>query len=413
MPMLHEITSDQPVMPAAGRFDAVEQIAQDGAGQVFPAAVVVVVRDGEVLLHRAWGCIDPEAGTPPARTASLFDMASITKLFTVTALLRLLHWHQIALETPLVELVPAFGAGGPRPLDGGQDPHTRAPLPVPDDLRGVRVDPRQVTLWHLLTHTSGLAPWRAVYEAAGPVPAPPDEPEPVPPQERWRNGLAFICDAPFVGVPGDAVRYSDLGLMLLGEVVRRLAGTGLDEAISAAVCGPLGLETVRFNPVQGGIPRASIAPTEDDTAWRGRRAWGEVHDENACGLGGIAGHAGLFGTGRDVAALGLAWLNEDERLGIAPEMMRRARQEQAVTGEMRRGLGWHLKARVGASAGDLMSADTYGHTGFTGCTLWIDPARRLVVVTLTNAVYYGRGFAGVYDWRRALHDAVVRATDSL
>ncbi len=378
----------------------------ENVGRTFPGITLFVLKNGEVCLHNAWGQIDSET---PSQTDTLFDLASITKIFTVTALLALLNAKALEFDTPLAEIIPEFGESGPRPVDGGQDPHTHVPQPVPEALRGVMVDPRRVTLRHVLTHTSGLAPWRSVYEAAGPVPAPPDEPEPVSRYTRWERGLRAICQYPFVGEPGGVVRYSDLGLLLLGEAVRRLSGMELDEAIQARVLEPLGLESPTFNPVRSGRDRRHIHPTEEDAHWRRRRVWGEVHDENAGGVGGVAGHAGLFSTARDVAALGQAWLDEDERLQIPVEVMRLAKQEHAETDDMRRGLGWHIKARVGASAGDLLSENTYGHTGYTGNSLWIEPERRLVIVTLTNAVYYGRSFTGFYEFRRTIHDTLVRA----
>lgn len=409
MPHIHAIDHSQPVNQLHHEaFEAIEQVIKANLGRVFPGAALVVVRDGEALLNRAWGFVDPDAGAAPVQTDSLFDLASVTKVFTVTALLGLLDAQRIPLDTPLVELVPEFGASGPRPVDGGQDPHTRVLLPVDAARQGMRVDPRRVTLWHLLTHTSGLAPWRAVYEAAGPVPAPPDAPEPVHRAERWSNALRALCGYPFVSEPDGVVRYSDLGLLLLGEVVRRLSGMELDEAIQARVLQPLGLQSPVFNPMRSGRDRHTILPTEYDANWRGRRAWGEVHDENACGVGGVAGHAGLFSAARDVAALGQAWLDEDARLAIAPDVMRAAKQEQAATDELRRGLGWQIRARAGANAGDVMSEDTFGHTGFVGNSLWIDPQRRLVIATLTNAVYYGRAFDGLYEFRRALHDTIAR-----
>jgi serine-type D-Ala-D-Ala carboxypeptidase len=263
-----------------------------------------------------------------------------------------------------------------------------------------------VTLWHLLTHTSGLAAWRPVYEAAGPVPVPPDQPEPVNRRVRWGRAVEALCNYPFVSNPGGDVLYSDLGLMLLGEVVRRLSGQDLDAAIAQHLTLPLGLAALTFNPLRPSQDRMRIVPTEDDPNWRGRRIWGEVHDENACGVGGVAGHAGLFAPARDVAVLGQAWLDGDERLGISPEVRQQATSEQAV---MRRGLGWVLKAHEGANAGDLLSPNTYGHTGFTGTSMWIEPERQLVIVVLTNWVYMGRQTPGLYEFRRAVFDAVVRA----
>jgi CubicO group peptidase (beta-lactamase class C family) len=388
---------------------AVSDIVRANLGTVIPALALTVVHEGRVRLNAAWGWVGAEGDEPqPARPDTRFDLASVSKLFTTTAFLRLAAARGLDLDAPLADIVPEFAAG-PRPLDGGQDPHTRVSLPTPPELAGQTADPRRVTFRHLLTHTSGLAPWRAVFDAAGPPPPPPDQPDPLSRAARWARGLEALCRYPFVGQPdGTTVRYSDLGLLLLGEAVSRLHGTpsDLEAAVRAAVTEPLALDTVTYNPVRGGLARASVAPTEYDALWRGRRVWGEVHDENACGVGGVAGHAGLFAAARDVAALGQAWLDGDARLGIPPGLRHDAVQEHAETDGMRRGLGWMLKAHEGASAGDVLSAQTYGHTGFTGTSLWVDPARALVVACLTNNVYYGRLKPGLYEFRRALHTAL-------
>lgn len=384
-------------------------------GTTFPALALTVIHAGEVRLNMGWGWIDPDTQAYPVEPDSLFDLASVTKLFTTTAFLSLVSQDVIGLDDPLVWAIPEFNGGGPRPLDGGQDPHTKESLPTPDSARGQRADPTRVTFRQLLTHTSGLAPWRDVYCAAGPTPLPPDQDDPVSRKKRWLNALDALCSYPFVGQPGEGVvRYSDLGLMLLGEATARLHGDpgALDLAIRRRVLDPLGLSSVVFNPLRHGQPRHTIAPTEDDPDWRGRRCWGEVHDENACGAGGVAGHAGLFGTARDVAALGQAWLDGDPRLGVTPEVRREAVREHAETDGMRRGLGWMLKARADASCGDRFSADSYGHTGFTGTSLWIDPVRRLVVACLTNRVYPGRDKPGIHTFRRAIHDAICDAIDT-
>jgi serine-type D-Ala-D-Ala carboxypeptidase len=199
--------------------------------------------------------------------------------------------------------------------------------------------------------------------------------------------------------------------MLLSEAIVRLDGRPLDEAIRARVTQPLRLDTVTFNPLQHGVSRDVIPPTEDDPEWRGRRAWGEVHDENACGLGGVSGHAGLFSAARDVAAFGQAWLERDARMGIARELMDEAAREHAETDGMRRGLGWMLKTHEDASCGDLFSPLSYGHTGFTGTSLWIDPIRQLIVALLTNRVYPGRHKEGIHEFRRAVHTLLAEAAD--
>ncbi len=366
-------------------------------------------------MDAAWGWIDPETQHHPVTHETLFDLASVTKLFTMTAFLSLVSDGAVGLDDPLITVIPEFGQCGLRPLNGGQDPHTKQMLPVPNSVQGQMADPAQVTFRHLLTHTSGLAPWRQVYQAAGPPPPPPIVPDPIPRGQRLAKGLEAIYTYPFVALPGETVYYSDLGLILLGETVSRLhdrQGT-LDSAVQARVLEPLGLTTLRYNPVANGMEQEKIAPTECDPDWRGRRCWGEVHDENACGLGGVAGHAGLFGTAVELAYFGQAWLENDERLAISRLLMTQAEQEQAVSDGMRRGLGWMLKAAEDSSAGDRFSADSYGHTGFTGTSLWIDPARELVVACLTNRVYPGRYKPGIHAFRRALHDRVVEGIDGL
>ena len=392
-------------------------------GDVFPACAIAVIHEGRLVLDIGTGVIDPEIGQGAVTPETLFDLASVTKLFTTTAFLALVSAGKVRLDDPLTSVIPEFGAAAPRGIDGGQDPHSKQRLPTPPDLAGQTVDPNRVTFRHLLTHTSGLPPWRDVYRAAAePAPTPPDVPDPISRNERWGRGLHAICNYPFVGQPDGVVRYSDLGLMLLGEATTRLwyAGDvvtprshiGLDMAIFEGVCegftAGIKLDSPCFNPVRNGIDRMMIAPTEDDPTWRKRRPWGEVHDENACGLGGVAGHAGLFANAGDVAAFGQAWLERDPRFNIDRALMDEAVQQHAETDGERRGLGWMLRSYEGSSAGQYFSKDAFGHTGFTGTSLWIDPDRLLVVTTLTNRVYPGRDKPGILEFRQAVHDALAK-----
>lgn len=406
MPPIDEVSPALPVNQLPPVTNArLQDLMRANLDAVFPAAALCVVHRGKVVLNQAWGWLDLDTRVYPAQPDTWFDLASVTKLFTVTAFLALVNAGKVGLDDPITRVLPEFGRSGPRPIDGGQDPHSKQRLPTPDVMRGKTVDPARVTFRHLLAHTSGLAPWRDVYNAAGPAPTPPDVPDPVSREERWSKALAALWDYPFVGEPGEVMRYSDLGLMLLGEAAARLHGTpgALDAAIAARVTIPLGLNTVTFNPVRNGIDRYRIAPTEMDATWRQRRVWGEVHDENACGVGGVAGHAGLFAAARDVAALGQAWLAEDTRLNISSDLLREARREQ-TDGE-RRGLGLMLKSPEAgeSSAGDAFSLASFGHTGFTGTSLWIDPERQLVVAALTNSVYPGRLRPGTFEFRRDVH----------
>jgi CubicO group peptidase (beta-lactamase class C family) len=351
---------------------------------VAPAISVLAYHNNEVVIEKTWGHIDPQH---PVTSDTLFDLASLTKLFTTTALLTLMSQQNLSIKTPVVDLLPEFGTVNPRPMDGGQDPHSKVKLPTPEHLVGETVNPAEVTLWHLLTHTSGLPAWRDVY----------NQPHP----------LTALTHYPFTNKVGAAVCYSDIGLMLLGEITARLNQSTLEAAIQQHVLELLGVTDVMFNPLRT-VDKIRIAPTELDTTWRQCRVWGEVHDENAYGLGGVAGHAGLFGTAQAVAKFGLAWLNKNT-FNISTELMLQAITEQAVTHDERRGLGWMLRSKENSSAGRHMSMNAYGHTGFTGTSLWIDPDARVVVVLLTNRVYYGRDGRGIHALRQQVSDAVMEA----
>ncbi len=389
---------------------AYERLLAQHLPATFPALSVCVIHKGKMVWRDARGWIDPGERNYPITTESLFDLASVSKLIVETSFLVLVNAGAIALESLLADVIPEFGLVNPRDIAGGQDPHTRAFLPVEPQYRGSSVDPSGVSFRQLLTHTSGLPPWRSVYLLASDRPPPPPTHVRRYDEGRWRRGLKAMVDFPFAGNIGDAIRYTDIGIMLLGEAVARLHGRRLDLAVNDLVLAPLGLESFTYNPLLNGVPRERIAPTELDNHWRHRRAWGEVHDENACGLGGIAGHAGLFATAQDVARFGQAWLSGDKRLAINAKLRQRATNPQA-SGQLRLGLGWMLKANSDSSAGALYGANSYGHTGFTGTSLWIDPERELVSAVLTNRVYHGRADEGIFAFRRAIHDLIVESID--
>ena len=393
--------------------DAIDAVMREGLARCFPAAQVLVSRGGLVLWHRAYGAADLD---------SLFDLASVTKLYTATAFFSLVGEGLTRLGDPVASVIPEFAAlgvdaDGLRPVDASDDPETWGVRPAEAAFAGVRVDPRRVTFWHLLTHTGGLAPWPMTFRKVGPIPPPAGVADPDERARRRQAALEIVCAHPFAGPPDSGIRYSDQGLILLGEAVARLHGAPLDAAIAGRVLRPLGLETTTFNPVLAGYRLERIVPTEFDARWRGRRCHGEVHDENAAGLGGVAGHAGLFSTAREVARFGQAWLDcvltgEAGALPAPAHLAREAVREQVADGELRRGLGWQLKAGGDySSMGKLMSADSFGHTGYTGTSLFIDPTRALVVACLTNRVYGGRDPEPITAFRPALHDAIVEAVE--
>ncbi|MCD6289144.1 MAG: serine hydrolase [Anaerolineae bacterium] len=394
----------------------VERLLEAGAGRIAPAIVLHVRYRGDTVFEGAYGVMDPESageGQPaPVSPDALFDLASVTKLFTTTAFMRLVEAGHVRLDQPVAEVIPQFA--GVRPIGGAEDPISRQPIPPDPAFAGQEVDTRCITFRHLLTHTSGLAAWHSIYRAVGPPPPPPGQPTGWPTvEERTSRGIQAICAYPFLYPPGQRLVYSDLGLILLGEAAARLAGQRLDAAIRSWVLEPLGLIGAGFRPLD--MPsRADVGrcvPTEF-CAWRGRRLRGEVHDENAGGLGGVAGHAGLFATAAHVARLGQMYLDggrwENTPL-LSPGSVREMTREQVRFGDDARGLGWMRRSAAGSSSGRYFSPDSFGHTGYTGTSLWVDPQRQLVVSLMTNRVYYGRDPKAITHFRPAVHDAIVEA----
>ena len=319
----------------------------------------------------------------PISQDTLFDLASVTKLFTVTAVLRLISLGKLELDQPIVTILPEFG--GKRPIQPYEDPLHWGQMVAVSAAEGV-VDVDKVTVRHLLTHTSGLPAWRPLFRQA-------------------RAGIRpFVLHTFFSYPTGTQVVYSDLGLIVLGWMMEVVTGEPLDQVIHDFVLRALGIANAHFSPV----PPEQAAPTEF-CQWRGRRMRGEVHDENAFALGGVAAHAGLFGTAQDVASLGQVWLDVlHGRSDFLPrDLAQEAVRLQAEDGNVRRGLGWALWSPLPVSASHPLSRSSFGHTGFTGTSLYIDPEHELVIACLTNEVYNGRMDRGIGAFRVKLHEEVI------
>jgi CubicO group peptidase (beta-lactamase class C family) len=290
---------------------------------------------------------------------SVYDLASLTKVIATTTLaLQAVEEGRLDLDQPVARYLPVFR--GP-----GKD---------------------RVTVRHLLTHSSGLRAdsplWRQTPNAD--------------------SALGFVNAMPLDTVPGARMVYSDMGAIVLGEVLERVLGGRLDRLAHDRIFAPLGMSSTRFRPPESWISR--IAATEYDTAWRKRVVRGEVHDEKSSWLGGVAGHAGLFGSALDVLTFG-EWLlaRVTGGSGTAREFVRR---QEVVPGSTR-ALGWDTSA-PGNSAGTLLDSASFGHTGFTGTSIWADPSRGLVIVLLTNRVNPTRNNPRIGPLRIAVADAVVR-----
>ena len=387
-------------------FTQLNQILQAAVGAVAPAIVCRVEQGNKVLFAQSYGWLDPTHKQQPTQLDTYFDFASLTKLFTTTACLRLIDQGRLTLDQPVAALVPTFG--GQRLLGGAEDPISKQPTAIDPrwlDFAHTPVDADAITIRHLLTHTSGLAAWRSIYKACGPTPSPYVALRQAEVRARQQAGLTALVAYPFVYPTGRAYIYSDLGLILLGAACARANGDAhIGQTIAALVTQPLGLQA-RFNPPQE--LHDQIAPTEF-CQWRQRRLLGEVHDENAGGLGGVAGHAGLFGTAADLSQLGRLYLPGGEKL-LSRAIVAECRKEHVCTAEGdRRGLGWMLRSEPNPSCGRLFSPTSFGHTGYTGTSLWCDPERDLTVVLLTNRVYNGRQPQPIAQLRPAVHEAIVQ-----
>jgi CubicO group peptidase (beta-lactamase class C family) len=337
-----------------------DALLRAATGSRFTAAVLRVERHGRAVFERAYGALDGDPGARPAEVTTRFDLASLTKLFVATAALRAAARRGFSLEAPLLAEFP--------------------------DWRGTAH--AAVSLRMLLAHTGGFASgadYRTLFST---------------------NVERFARTRDLVATPGERVLYSDLGFITLGAWLERFAGSSLVTAMSD-VNAALGCEATAYRP-RNDEPQA-IPATELD-AWRGR-VRGAVHDEKAYLMNGIAGHAGLFGTAHDVAALADLYLaaacgRAGASAALPAALAREAIVEHGDDLVLRRGLGWALKTTQENSCGTLMDRTSFGHTGFTGTVVWADPTRDLSVVLLTNAVYYGR--SDLRDLRAAVCDACVR-----
>ena len=334
--------------------------------RAFPGAFAVVGNHAGVLAQYGAGHLD-DAGSPRPTEHTLWDLASLTKVVALTtAMMQLVEAGRVGLDAPVQHYLPEWtGAGKER-----------------------------VTVRLLLTHSSGLPAWRPLYKEA-------DSPS---------AAMLLAYATPLDTTPGVRMVYSDLGAILMGEIVRRVTGERIDAFFASHVARPLKLTESLFLPPRELWP--NVAPTEIDP-WRQRKLRGEVHDENAFALGGVSAHAGLFSTASDLSRFARMYLNGGELDGarvIAPATIRMfiAVQDSAFSN---RALGWETPTGQN-SAGHLMKRPAFGHTGFTGTSIWIDPARDLFVVLLTNRVNPTRVNLKITAWRQALADLVMRLAPS-
>jgi CubicO group peptidase (beta-lactamase class C family) len=348
-------------MPA--KLDKIVKIAIEEA--VAPGVAIAVGRNGHIAYMKGYGYIDwNQPGSPAVDTNTLYDLASLTKVIATTTVAMILEeGGQLDLNRTVASYLPEFNSP----------------------------EKAQITVRQILTHSGGLEAGANIYATA-----------------RGREQYLYQINArPLEYTPGTNMIYSDWDMILLQLVMERITGKTLDVLAAEKVFKPLGMTDTQFQPPISLRPR--IAPTQVDDA-RGGLLWGTVHDENAWAMGGVAGHAGLFSTARDLALFSMMILNGGEGVNgiriVKPATIARWTARQGK--ESSRTLGWD-SPEGGSSAGQFFSPWSFGHTGFTGTSIWIDPEKDLFVVVLTNRVNPTRSNTRHVQLRRDVADAVQQA----
>lgn len=342
-----------------------------------------VAHRGQVVWHQAYGA----AATLPQRQAmqreTLFDVASLTKVVATTSLVLLAHHEGLCR---LDDVVAHFYPQTASTVLGN------------------------VTLRHLLTHSSGLAAVYPLYREL--FPHGPHCSAAAPARIRRQHAVEVILRQPLAYIPGSRAVYSDLGFILLADIVEKQYQQPLDRLFQCRVAHPLGLHQTHYRPLTSPLPcPATACAATEQCRWRRRVVVGEVHDENAWSMGGVAGHAGLFTTAGDLWHFAHALLETAAgRLTWLPAtLLRESWQRQETPQDTTRAIGWDTPTPGRSSAGQYFSARSIGHLGFTGCSLWIDLHHQVTVVLCTNRVHPSRHSTGITRLRPAVHNCVMRA----
>lgn len=358
-----------------------EGAVEDGA---CPGAVALIALGGQVVAHWAIGHAQLEPAVRPMQLDTIFDLASLTKpVAGTTAALMLLEDGAWSLDDAVARFIPEFAANGKN----------------------------EVTLRQLLTHSAGFGGWAPMYAFS----RDPD------------GALGYICSLPLAYLPGTSVQYSDLGFSMIGHLVRRVTGVGLDALLAGRVWDVLGMADTGYLPAASWKPRMAATELgnryeramvsslgESFDGWREHVLVGEVNDGNTYyALGGVSSHAGLFSTATDLLKFALMYLDEGPRI-LSPASIAEVTANHTAGLAVARGLGWALvrkgrelhAERAPCAYGDLLSERTFGHTGFTGTSMAIDPDRRLIVILLTNRTHPDANNDRISSVRPRFHNLV-------
>ena len=334
--------------------------------KAFPSTSVAITYRGRLVALKALGHFTYEESSTPITTGSIYDLASVSKVVATTTTAMLLYQRGLLdLNAPVIAVVPEFARNEPRC--------------------------REVTFRMLLAHSSGLPAYEKLFMRA-------------PSREEL---LAAAFGVRLTADPGTRAEYSDIGFIILGVALERIADEPLDTFCQREVFGPLGMIHTTFNPAAE--LRDIIPPTVDDWAFRNRIIQGEVQDENTSVMGGVAGHAGLFSTAEDVATFAHAMLNGGLPILRSETLAVFTRREESPAATSR-ALGWDTPSSP-SQAGKYFSDKSFGHLGYTGTSLWIDPEQQLSVTLLTNRTWPDCKNQAIKEIRPRFHDAVGEALE--
>ena len=350
--MIGPVSAGDPPLPVASpaevgmvpeRLEAIDRIVAEGLrDRKLPGCVVIVGHRGKLVLRKAYGQRRVKPESEEMTLDTIFDLASLTKpISTATSIHRLVEQGKLELDAPVARYLPDFAANG---KEG-------------------------ITIRHLLLHTSGLIPDNAIGDYL------------LGPQKAWEKIMALKPDDPL----DQRFRYSDVNFLVLGKLVERASGRPINEYARDEIFTPLGMKETGYLPPKELLPR--IAPTE-----KKGETWitGFVHDPRALALGGVAGHAGLFSTADDLAIYAQTILNGGEWKGtriLSAESVARMTAPHDVPGKNSRTLGWDNRSAYSGNRGDLLSPRAFGHGGFTGTGIWIDPEQQLFVIFLSSRLH--------------------------
>ena len=337
--------------------------------EAFPGAVVLVWKDGKTILEKAFGNYTYGESSPKVKTNTIYDLASVTKVVATTTAAMICYDRELfSLDDKVVKYIPEFGVNGKE----------------------------NITIKNLLLHNAGLPAWKKFYGR----------------NLKYDDVLKEIYSSELEYKTGEKTVYSDLGIITLGKIIEKVTGKCLDVFCSDEIFKPLKMNSTFYNPNDS--LKKLCAPTEIDDYWRNKTLQGEVHDETSAMLNGVAGHAGLFSTANDISKLMTVLMNKgllNDKQFIQQNTVEYFTKRYSEASS--RAIGWDTKSETGSSAGNYFSPNSFGHTGFTGTSIWADPDRNLFVVFLTNRVYPTRENTKIQKVRPQLHNAVIKSIEKI